>query len=66
MFRNSSGSILCTGGEEGVCSSGMNDQQSEQSVSRQIIKAASLSCLSMIDDLKGQLIDQLTSCQMVG
>lgn len=44
----------------------MNDQQSEQSVSRQIIKAASLSCLSMIDDLKGQLIDQLTSCQMVG
>lgn len=35
-------------------------------MSYQIIKGASLSCLSKINDLRGHLIDQLTSCQTAG
>lgn len=49
--------------EFAVCSSGINNQQS---VRCHIIKGASLSCLSVIDDHKGQLTDQLMSCQRVG
>lgn len=42
-----------------------DDQWCMQSVSCLITKGASLSGLTMIDDHKGHLIDQLMSCQMV-